>query len=210
MTKIIAFSGRKQSGKSTSGEYVVELLKKFKPDCTYKIYSLADPLKQKVCMDILGLTYEQCYGTDEDKNTMSKIMWDDLPLNNIDTEKNNRSNIFLTAREVMEIFGTKFFRRLLGDVWINALLKEIKKDNVDYAIIVDVRFPNEVEGILEERGIVIRLMYDPYHSLSPSETALDKENFSWLKFTHIIDNTQMSQKEKNLEILSILSRQEII
>src|SRR4051794_6801985 len=33
-----------------------------------KRYAWADELKQ-LCMDTLGLTYEQCYGTDSEKNT---------------------------------------------------------------------------------------------------------------------------------------------
>ena len=39
-----------------------------------KIYSFADPLKKDICMDMFGLTYEQCYGTDEEKNKL-KTGW---------------------------------------------------------------------------------------------------------------------------------------
>ncbi len=60
---IIAFAGRKQSGKTTSCEFVQSLFTHKKT----KIYNFADPLKQ-LCIDIFGLTYNQCYGTDEAKN----------------------------------------------------------------------------------------------------------------------------------------------
>ena len=42
---------------------------KTKLDPFIKIYSFADLLKKNVCMDIFGLTKEQCYGTDEQKNS---------------------------------------------------------------------------------------------------------------------------------------------
>lgn len=43
-----------------------------------KVYSFADPLKS-ICTDVLGLDLAQCYGTDDDKNSKTHIMWDDLP-----------------------------------------------------------------------------------------------------------------------------------
>ena len=51
MTQIIAFAGRKQSGKTTSAEFVANLFWQHKDS---KIYNFADPLKN-LCIDILGL-----------------------------------------------------------------------------------------------------------------------------------------------------------
>ncbi len=44
-----------------------------------KIYSFADLLKTEVCMKILGLSKAQCFGTDEDKNTLTQLRWEDMP-----------------------------------------------------------------------------------------------------------------------------------
>jgi hypothetical protein len=70
MTKIIAFSGRKQSGKTTSSEFVSSF---FNNSFNVKIYNFADPLKKDICMNILGLTHNQCYGEDIYKNTLTNI-----------------------------------------------------------------------------------------------------------------------------------------
>ena len=43
-----------------------------------KIYSFADPLKQ-LCIQILGLSYEQCYGTNEQKNSLTHLRWEKMP-----------------------------------------------------------------------------------------------------------------------------------
>ena len=42
-----------------------------------RIYGLADTLKD-LCIDILGLSYDQAYGTDEDKNSLTNISWSAL------------------------------------------------------------------------------------------------------------------------------------
>lgn len=129
MTKIIAFAGKKQSGKNTATNYLVGLmmesiglidefaitdkghlyvpaefiqedgtkirkLDRFEPldrrpfvrDWMaqnlwqyVKVYSFADLLKEHVCIDILGLTEEQCYGTDEQKDTLTHLRWENMP-----------------------------------------------------------------------------------------------------------------------------------
>ena len=78
MTKIIAFSGRKQSGKSTAGEYLQSLMYSLNPKIDIRTYSFADPLKQ-ICINLLGLSNEQCYGSDEDKNSLTSLRWEDIP-----------------------------------------------------------------------------------------------------------------------------------
>ena len=195
MTTIISFSGRKQSGKSTSADYIKHIIDTNNIGISYRIYSFADPLKQDICMNILGLSYEQCYGSDNDKNTMTDLSWD---------------NKQLTAREAMEIIGTKIFRSLKTNVWVDATVNKIKKDNLDLAIIADCRFPNEVESIAKVGGYNIRLTLDPFNSDSLSERALDKNVYDWSNFDHIINNSMMTIDQKNIEISNFLSDKGIL
>ena len=189
MTHILSFSGRKQSGKSTSADYIISLINEHKFNMSYKIYSFADPLKQDICMNILGLTYDQCYGSDDDKNTMTDLWWDGAQL---------------TAREAMEIIGTKIFRALKTNVWVDATINKIKKENVDLAIISDCRFPNEVGAVKNSGGLNIRLELDPFHSDAISENSLDQDVYDWSNFDIIIKNSKMTIEEKNKEILRFL------
>lgn len=189
MTTIIALSGRKQSGKSTAAEFIEQNLLRYNPLLSYKTYSFADPLKKDICMNILGLTYEQCYGTDEQKNTLTELVWEGKQL---------------TAREAMEIIGTDIFRRLKNNVWVDATINKISQDNIDLAIIPDCRFPNEVDTILDHSGYVIRLTLDPFNSQSNSEKALDEYSYDWNKFSFIINNQKMSIEQKNEIILHFL------
>lgn len=189
MTKIIALSGRKQSGKSTASEYIENFIALNYTYAKHKIYSFADPLKKSICMDILGLTYEQCYGSDDDKNTMTSLEWQG--------EK-------LTARRAMEIIGTDIFRQLKNNVWVDATIQLIQKEQPDIAIIPDCRFPNEVDALLNIGATVIRLTLDPFCSTSSSESALDQDKYDWNKFSLVVDNSHADINIKNRTILNYI------
>jgi len=224
---IIGVSGKKQSGKDTT----CELLKGFfssqssKPYMA-KIYSFADVLKQKICIDVMGLTKEQCYGTDEQKNSLTMYKWENMPdsirnKNSIETEEVpfhhdgtienidvpvNRSG-FMTAREILQIVGTDIFREYFDDsIWVNATLKAIKNDRADVALISDVRFPSEIKSLIDNNGIIIRLLRNiKNEDTHESETALDNYDWNLLgNSVYIIDNRKMSIKEQNEEVIKIV------
>lgn len=212
MTKILAFSGRKQSGKSTGGEFVQNFIYNLGSKISCKIYSFADPLKQNVCIDLLGLTEAQCYGSDEDKNSLTKIAWKGMPDYNISWtwSKDYDPSGFMTARQVMEFVGTRIFRQMKTNIWVEATLKEINRDSLDLAIIVDARFPDEVDAILNQNGYVIRLTKDDFHSCAEPEVALDKTVYDWNKFSLVIDNQNMTLQEKSKEIMKFILNKGIV
>jgi hypothetical protein len=204
MTKILAFSGRKQSGKSTGGEYIEHLIKTYNLPISYKLYSFADPLKQDICINLLGLTHEQCYGTDEQKNTLTSVKWKDIP--GIDCNRDE----YMTAREVMEVVGTKIFRKIKNNIWVDATLDKIDREQYDLAIVLDNRFPNEVDGILNVGGFVIRLTRDLFNSNAEAEVALDKNNYDWSKFSLVVDNQNLNLDDKNNQIFHFLKTEGIL
>lgn len=204
MTKILAFSGRKQSGKTTSGEYVQSLIYSINPKIDVRTYSFADPLKKNICMDLLGLTEAQCYGSDKHKNSSTSLLWENMP------GYSGSSTGLMTAREVMEYVGTKLFRRMKDKIWVEATLNTIQKDNPDIALLLDNRFPNEVDPILEIGGYVIRLTRNPFNSFAEPETALDPEQYDWSKFSYVIQNDNISIEEKNTLIHQFIFKEGIL
>jgi hypothetical protein len=196
MTQIVAFAGRKQSGKTTSAEFVMKYFNGYvEPFNSAKIYNFADSLKQGICMDILGLTYDQCYGDDVCKNQFTEVYWD-----------GNR----LTAREVMQFVGTDIFRKMKKDVWSSATIKKIQKELPSLAIIADCRFPNEVYDIKNAGGLVIKLTRNPYNSYHESEIALDENNYEQSNFDLIINNNHLSISEQNQLIINFLKKKQVI
>jgi len=90
---IIALSAKKQGGKNTAAKVIPGVAatalgvvgsdfpvldRERLPDGFWKEFSFADPLKE-FCMDVLGLSCESCYGSDEEKNAPTHIMWEDMP-----------------------------------------------------------------------------------------------------------------------------------
>lgn len=234
---ILGISGKKQSGKSTTGNFIISIklaklgiaqkididsegrivvsdlfgdtnyagildtvnrkndymLKKLYEilDPHVKVYSFADPLKQDICMNILGLTYEQCYGSDEEKNKLTDLTWPD-------------SNKQMTARDIMQYVGTDIFRKMKQDVWASAMLKRIQKEKPQIALITDCRFPNEVSSIKDAGGLVMRLTRKPFYSDHLSETILDESNYDWSNFDYICYNDEMSIYDQCMDINNFL------
>jgi hypothetical protein len=196
MTKIIAFAGRKQSGKTTCSEFVAKYYNgSLEPFNAAKIYNFADSLKKDICMNILGLTYDQCYGDDLSKNQFTEVYWDDTRL---------------TAREVMQLVGTDIFRKMKKDVWATSTINKIKQEKCELAIIADCRFPNEVEAVRGGGGLVIKLNRNPYNSDHASEIALDEANYSASNFDFIVHNENMSIPEQNNIILRFLKNKGVL
>lgn len=195
MTKIVAFAGRKQSGKTTCAESAMKFGYEISPNSNIKIYNFADLLKNDVCMNILGLTYDQCYGTDDQKNELTNNYWDGNQL---------------TAREVMQIIGTDIFRKMQLNVWADATLKRIEKEQPDLAIIADCRFPNEVEAVKNAKGTVIKLNRNPFNSNHASETALDVKNFDNSKFDLVVFNQNLTIPQQTYAVLKFLTNKGIL
>ncbi len=191
-----------------------------------KLYSFADLLKQEVCMKVLGLTWEQCYESDDDKNSLTHLLWEDMPgiikedqlgmgcftdkdgyvytdgtgvsVESIGLVKTGQ----MTAREVLQYVGTNIFRKMYERVWVDALIRKIKKEDSVLAIVADCRFPNEVQGIQQEGGKVIRLTRNPHpEDQHDSETALDNHE----EFDFVVDNANMTIVEQCNSIYDILS-----
>jgi hypothetical protein len=235
---ILGISGRKQSGKSTIGNFILSLylaklgycekiymdedgqllisdilgdtryegifdIRKLadtyndprfiqamnKLNSKVKIYNFADILKTDICINMLGLTYDQCYGTDDNKNEMTNIVWNDKKL---------------SARDVMQVVGTDIFRKLDTNVWVRSTINKIIRDKPDLAVITDCRFPNEVDSIKQSGGKVIRLTRNPFQSDHISETVLDKDSYDWSNFDYVVDNSDVTLLDQFTQIKKLL------
>ncbi len=159
-----------------------------------KAYNFADPLK-RMCMGLFGLTREQCYGTEEQKNSDTDILWWNMPgysgIQNFDERK-------MTAREFMQTFGTDICRKIKDDVWVSLCIKQIKDENPNLALIGDCRFKNEIDAVHEAGG---KVMY--FTRNSESSDGHDSEKASEYKdhYDCIIDNTNIGIEEQNKLVL---------
>ena len=174
-----------------------------------KLYNFGDELKT-LCINLFGLKYEQCYGTDDQKNSIvPHLLWENMPgiladrtnLNFIEEHLPWLSMKYhnpgpMTAREFMQFMGTEIMRKMYANVWANACINRATAEQSEIAVIADVRFPNEVEAILNAGGKVIRLTRNIHDDQHDSETALDPENFDQSKFWKIISGDISIEKLK--------------
>lgn len=249
---VIGVSGRKQSGKSTFGKFILalylakfdycskiyieeetgELLvsdvmgddrfkgvfdpirykKEFNDprlnqalsllDKNIKIYNFADVLKTDICINILGLTYDQCYGSDENKNELTQIKWSSMPGINLTDDHAE----YMTAREVMQFVGTDIFREIDTDIWVKATINKIMNEQPKVAVITDCRFPNEVEAIKNIGGKVFRLTRNKFNSDHASESILDKDRYDWANFDYVLENEDISLEDQFAKIKTIIEQ----
>lgn len=162
------------------------------------LYSFADSLKE-IAMSVFGLTYKQCYGSNEDKNSLTHIGWESFSKFLYPAElRSTKRNV--TAREFLQYFGSEVCRKIWGDCWVYSTIMKIKQEGTAVAIITDCRFPNEVEGIQDVGGKVVRLMRNPHDDSHISETSLD----GYVGFDGIIDNREIDGNEQNEELINLL------
>lgn len=91
MPILIGFSGRKQSGKGTLCRFIADNAQEILRPAVHEFpegFITTDPSVAKVsmagqlkrlCHELLGLRYQQCYGSDADKNTTTHLRWEHLP-----------------------------------------------------------------------------------------------------------------------------------
>ena len=261
MSNIIAFAGAKQSGKTTSVNFLHghemqshSFIKKFFVDADGRLvvnavylddndkefesmgvfdvfqesktfvdyatstfwpfvkgYNFADPLK-RMCMGLFGLTREQCYGTDEQKNQVQEhLLWENMPgvitcsemWDSLCPDGEPDGLMYhsagpMTAREFMQYFGTNICRKAKNDVWVDLCINQIKEENPNLALIGDCRFKNEIDAVQAAGGKVIYFTRN-----SENSDGHDSEKASEYKehYDCIIDNTNIDIEEQNKLVL---------
>ena len=147
--KIIACSGKKQSGKTTA---VVDLRDRITMgNCCIHF---ADTLKMFVAKTLFGV---DCF-----LDSMKDVIIHGK-----------------TGRQWLQIVGTDWFRNANPDCWINAYKVDVADyadcwPGTEVCVLTaDVRFPNEVKCIQALGGHVRRLLRNPHDDKHASETALD-------------------------------------
>ena len=180
--RIIAFAGRKRSGKSMLAKGMREY------SSNIVIVTIADNLKF-LCCKLLNRTYDELNQMKDD-GTIFEAKVDDYWVSTIKRELNISDNIirkeiggriFTNVREVLQIIGTDLIRKYSPDWHIDKTIERINSYGDDKIIVVDdVRFPNEKRKIEEIGGDVYFMIRPNYWDVSnhPSETSLKYTDFN--------------------------------
>lgn len=196
---LIAISGKKNSGKDTLCDYCIQQLQV--QDWSCEKLGFATELKRQVHV-LFGVPYNILYGDNETKGQLCRVKWEDLPFKPTQAwiEKNGWHNEiprgYMTVRSLLQIWGTEIVRSIYNNAWVDALIVNAQSSFSEIIFVNDCRFPNELEGIQANGGVVLRLTRAIYEEdQHESETALDQDVFDWARFDRVIPNHGMNLED---------------
>lgn len=213
MTKktLIGINGKIGAGKDTVGE-IIQKLCITNSGSKFEIKKFAGKLKQTASL-LTGIPIKKF----EDQEFKTKALGREWCY---PTEWQGREHwVEMTVREFLQRLGTEAMRvGLHTNVWVNALFADYKwyvkswdelGTEIDGAypnwVITDMRFPNEMEAVVEKGGITIRVVRPgTVTGDHPSETALDDATFDY----EIINDGSM--EELVSKVRSILVAEHIL
>jgi len=154
---IIGLVGTKGSGKTTAARHIVEKLREYNPS----IVSFADKLK-RTCSEITGQPLENFEEQDKKEQVFEKSEFlytsqilkilKNFNINSACTDIPEKFSgiIYNTNRQLMQIVGTDMLRSYDDLIHVKTLA-----DHKGLLIVPDVRFANEAEYIIENKGYLI-------------------------------------------------------
>ena len=215
---IIGINGKIGSGKDTIGDIIQKIcITNDGPE--FEVKKFAGKLKQIASL-LTGIDVEK-FEDQEFKKSLLGNEWGTVkenPLNSIPVFEDVQFNHLMSVRELLQKIGTEAMRDGLHEnVWVNALFADYKEEPTNVLksegyhledaypnwIITDMRFPNEMEAVVEKGGITIRVVRNQIRTGNlilehPSETALDGHT---MHYEIINDGTIEDLIEKVKEIL---------
>jgi hypothetical protein len=181
---LLGLNGKLQSGKDTT----YGIIKEFRPEA--EKVTFAAKLKESAAA-ALGISLETLDWLKNQENIMY------VPSVYGESER-FEGNAF-TVREYLQRVGTEAGRNVFGeDFWVDMALPS-DTDHVDKLLVVtDMRFPNEIDRVIELGGYTVRLnrMSDTLHGNHPSEQDIDDNLIDWeLDNTGTISNLKENVKK---------------
>lgn len=174
---IIGINGKIGSGKNTIGD-IIQMICLTNEGPTFEQKSFAGKLKQIASL-LTGIDVKM-FEDQEFKKALLGAEWGTVkenPLNAIPVFGDVRFLHLMSVRELLQKLGTEAMRDGLHEnVWVNALFADYKEELDPYHfkshinestlkypnwILTDMRFPNEMEAVVEKDGITIRVVRYP-------------------------------------------------
>lgn len=173
-----------------------------------KVYNFADELK-RIAISLFGLSWEQCYGEDEQKNTFTNVKWKDfagvLSSRAIYRLKNEgKYNRRMTGREFLQFFGTEVCRKIYPGCHAKNVINRIREEKPDLAIIADLRFyKDELDIVSAEKGFKVKAVKFT-KKVEENEEHSSEASIKDKYMDIVIDNADLKRSEKELILKNYL------
>lgn len=224
MTVIIGISGKIGSGKDYLTGKLVKHLKE--TNHTTDHTSFATPLKAEL-NQVIAHIRENKGSTDEeiadiinrDMNIGYENAYDLVQLLREEVTGDMELNAYsrtLKIRTGLQDLGTKIRRAQNPDYWTEKFLETVEASTADYIFVSDARFPNEMNTVVDNHGVALRLNISPEvleerrHSRDGvvytqeqinhiSETALDDYDRFDIYVKETFDTADLVQQIENIQ-----------
>jgi len=156
---LIAFSGKKQTGKDTAADILAEN----SPALHFQRLNFADAVYEELAIALWP-------GCKHDKSCL---------IERVRFMKDNKDNF----RLLLQGWGTDYRRKMFGSMyWIDIYKRRLAAIPNDYVVLTtDVRFLNEAECIYQLGGVLIRMERVTWHDdIHQSEVELDDYPFEFV------------------------------
>ena len=134
--RVVGVMGRAGSGKDTLADY---LRGQYGEEIWQSRWALADPVK-KVAEEVLGIPYSSFV----DRAAKEAVV----------------PHLGFSPRRAAQLIGTEGMRGVFGGwVWVHCLHRKLLTSGFigEAAVVTDIRFPEEVQWVLEQNGILVVL-----------------------------------------------------
>jgi len=170
-----------------------------------KVYHFADTLKRFV-NEVFGVPLHLLYGNNDAKGKPTDIKWSNFskfmaPRNVKKLKDNGLYKKNMTIRELLKYFGTDVCRHLTPNCWRNSCFSQIADEGTEFAIVADGRFANEISS---DEELEIKSIYFTKQIEEDSHKSENGFDDDLTGFDAVIDNQDMTIKEKNEAILNTL------
>lgn len=185
---IIVISGKARAGKDTLGKMLQEAMEE-----EYFIMAYATDLKRRLREDF-DLSREQLHGN------LKEVPDERYP---------KKDGGYWTPREMLQFIGTDVYRSIDDLFWVKQLFKYVDRNNLKNVIIIDGRFPEEIEEVKNRGGFHVKIFRDAdveiHGTDHASETALDgsiyadfivNNNGSFDDLRYVVEKLKKDIKEK--------------
>jgi len=194
MKKVILVSGKMRSGKNQFSEYLEQHFilnkKTVVQDCFAKALKDNGKSDFKLLTDYLNNLYNRITYCIPDDDQDQELMYHLSKLKTVpENFYEDKTDI---TRILLQLYGTEIFRqRVDKDYWVKLMINKIKESDKEVFIITDVRFPNEIYMVQDEKDFDVTtirierdMKTDDIKHEHESETALDDFD----NFQYVVDN----------------------
>lgn len=180
---LIGLTGKLGSGKNTVGDFIKEWAQENGQKA--QLQGFADSLKLSFArIFVPDATLDQALRF-ADSMKKNGALYFSTPLMDHDLFDKFGPNRSITGRQALQHYGTEAHRRVFADnFWVDQLLPEGRNqyDNdaawfykwdtgINYAVVTDLRFPNEAQRINDLDGMVFRIVRPELDSQSDSHAS---------------------------------------